>query len=376
MELGQPLNFKFTRLHLIGTILTVLGIVLFIYFVSQAGVEEIWSGISKLGFGFLVILGIHGLKLSSRALAWTLCVEKPYHLSFLHALRAVIIAEALNTMIPLGILISGTSKAVVVRKQMPFVIGLSSVAVENLFYSLATALLILGGSAAFLIVLQPEGNVTITVYALIAITTALIITGFLMVLQQWRLVSVFTIWLLGVRSPEVGAPSRFKVFRRKFFSSLIVNPSSLIDNVLRFENLIYGFYRNHPQRFLPVLLLNVAFHACGIFEVWFILQAISDTIINFQTAFLIESVNRITLIVFKMIPFLLGIDEAGASFVTDSLGIGEGLGVTLAIIRKGRVLFWAAVGVSLMARSGLSWRDLSSGSSKTKSSEENIGVSV
>lgn len=372
MQPRESSSFKFNRLHLIGLILTALGIALFVYFVSQAGVEEIWSGITKLGLGFLIVLAIHGLKLISRALAWKLCVEKPYHLKLLHAFKAVVIAEALNTMIPLGILISGTSKAVVVRRRIPFVVGLSSVAVENLFYSLATALLIIGGSIAFLLTFEPTGNFAIAIYVLIGISVAVIVTGFVMVLQQWPLASDFTIWLLGIDPAKLTNKNRFRIFRRKTFSSLIPDPSPLINNILRFENLIYGFYRNHPRKFLPVLLFNLAFHACGIFEVWFILQAISDVPINFLTAFLLESVNRITLIVFKMVPFLLGIDEAGASFVTDSLGIGENLGVTLAIVRKGRVLFWATVGVILMARSGLSFSDLSR---SAQNPEKNVGIS-
>jgi hypothetical protein len=43
------------------------------------------------------------------------------------------IGEALSAMIPLGILMSGTAKAVAVRKRVPFVAALSSVAVEICF---------------------------------------------------------------------------------------------------------------------------------------------------------------------------------------------------------------------------------------------------
>lgn len=356
MAFQQSSSFKFTRLHFIGVILTVFGISLFAYFVSQAGLEEIWNGIKRLGYGFFIILGLHTLKLSSRALAWTLCVEKPYQLRFFSALKAVIIAEALNTMIPLGILISGTSKALAVRKQLPLVVSLSSVAVENLFYSFATSLLIISGSIAFLFTFHPGGNVATAGYVLIGASISVIVLCFLMVIQEWRLASALSEWLYGR-----GLAKRVLHHGRA--------------EILRFENLIYRFYRHQPRKFLPVTLLNIAFHAFGVCEVWFILQAISDAPISFLTAFLLETLNRVILIVFKLIPFVLGIDEAGASFITENLGIGNGIGVAMTIIRKGRALFWATVGSILIARSGLSLKNLFE-ESQSKNTEENLSVSA
>ena len=64
------------------------------------------------------------------------------------------------------------------------------------------------------------------------------------------------------------------------------------------------------------------------------------------------------LTLFKLIPFLVGVDEAGAQFVTETLALGAGVGVTLAIIRKGRVLFWAMVGLTLIIKRGLSLKEI------------------
>jgi hypothetical protein len=79
---------------------------------------------------------------------------------------------------------------------------------------------------------------------------------------------------------------------------------------------------------------------------------------DLQTSFLLESVSRIITIVFKLIPFVIGVDEAGAQFVTETLAIGASIGVTLAVIRKGRILFWTAVGIVLIVKRGLSFRDI------------------
>ena len=87
------------------------------YFVYTVGVNEILRGVSKIGVGgFIIILLIYFARIAVRAVAWTLSVYEPYNLRFKDTLPAVIIGEALSSMIPLGILVSGTAKALAVRK--------------------------------------------------------------------------------------------------------------------------------------------------------------------------------------------------------------------------------------------------------------------
>jgi len=268
-------------------------------------------------------------------LAWKLSVYEPYRLSFPDTFQAVIIGEALSAMIPLGILISGTSKALAVRKKIPLVAGLSSLATENLFYSLGTGLFIsLGAIAALRSFTLPDGWVW-TIDALVGIIFLLIVAGFLMVIRQWHWASATCEWLY-----EKGILRRFLENGRL--------------HVRLFENLIYGFYRKYPQRFVPIFLLQIAFHLLGVVEVWFILSRISDASLSFYTAFLFESINRVIIVVFKFIPFGMGVNEAGAQFVSDTLALSSGLGVTLAIIQKGRILFWTAIGIILILKQGLS----------------------
>lgn len=347
MNFNQPERVKSSRLKILGAVLTVFGLGLFAYFVYEAGFDEIWGGIGRLGWGFFVILGLYGVKLATRVAAWTMCVEPPHKLTFVEGFKAVVIGEALTVIIPLGILVSGTAKAISVRRQMPLVVGLSSIAIENLFYSLATAILVLGGSISFLLLFNLSENVATINYALIALVTLLIVGGILMIVYQWRFASALAEWLYG-----------------RGLATKILDAGRA--EVRRFEDLIYGFYRRNSRKFLPVMLLETTFHACGILEVWFILQAISDVAPTFLTAFLLETINRVILVVFKLVPFLLGVDEAGASFITESLAIGASVGVTLAIIRKGRVLVWTALGMLLVARSGLSWKEITTAVAETQ----------
>ena len=338
---SQISNQKYIqRLKTLGVVFTIFGIALFVYFIYSVGFTTILDGVAKIGFGgFAIILLLYFVKLAVRAIAWRLTVHEPYKLSLKDTMPAVIIGEALSSVIPLGILISGTAKAIAVRRKVPIVVGLSSVATENLFYSLVTGIFICIGAVTF--VHQSEIDPTLVVLmdlfvGLIIIATIVVA---MMVLRQWHWVSLFFSWMY-----DLG-----------FFRNILKNGRG---QIRLFEDLIYGFYRKYPKRFIPLCFLQVVFHSLGILEVWFIISRLSEVIPTFSTAFYLESMNRLITVVFKLVPFLVGVDEAGAELIFETLVSVVGIGVTLAIIRKGRTIFWAGIGLVLIIKRGLSFKEI------------------
>lgn len=244
-------------------------------------------------------------------------------------------------MIPLGILISGTSKAIAVRRRVPLVVGLSSVATENLFYSLVTGFFLITGAILLLATTALDAGLSFMLNAMIGTVVVLLTLGFLMVVRQWHFASWICNWIYSIG-----------------FLRGVLNSGRR--DVRRFEDLIYGFYRRYPERFIPICLLEASFHLLGVTEAWFILSRIDNNHPGLTTAFLLESVSRLLTILFKVIPFNIGIDEAGAQFVGQTIALAAGVGVTLAIIRKGRILFWTLAGLVLILVRGLSIRELAS----------------
>ena len=128
-ELQHNPSNKINRLKVLGILLTASGLIVFAYFVYAVGFDEIYEGVVRFGIaGFAVILILHLLRIYVRAFAWKLSVHDPYSLDIKDTMPAVVIGEAMSSTIPLGILISGTSKAIAVRNRIPLVAGLSSVA--------------------------------------------------------------------------------------------------------------------------------------------------------------------------------------------------------------------------------------------------------
>ena len=231
------------RLKIFAVFLTVGGVALFAYFIYSVGFGNILAGIGRLGFdGFALIIFLYFLRMLTRAAAWKLSVGKPYNLGLRDAVSAVIIGEALSSLIPLGILISGTSKAVAVRSRVPLVVGLSSVATENLFYSLMTGIFIVVGGIAFLQQFELEQGWMLAIDVLLGLTTALIVLGILAIVRQWRFASAIC----------------EKLYRKGIAVNLLENGRA---EVRRFENFIYGFYREYPNRFAPILFFQFVFHS-------------------------------------------------------------------------------------------------------------------
>ena len=55
---------------------------------------------------------------------------------------------------------------------------------------------------------------------------------------------------------------------------------------------------------------------------------------------------------------MIGVDEAGAQFIGETVALAAGVAVTVTVIRKGRTLFWTVIGLILTLKRGFSFRDL------------------
>lgn len=318
-----------------GILFAVLGLALFVYFVRRAGVAEIWDDIRALGAAFLIIIALSGLRFVVRAQAWRMCFEAPHRLRFRDALRAYLTGDALGNILPLGIVVSEPAKAALVRDRVPLVAGLSAIAVENIFYSLSVALFVFGGAAALLASFPLSGTLRgISIGILLGVFGGITAT-YVVMSRRWKLLS-------GIleRLYARGIGRRWLETRRAGARAL--------------ESRIYGFYERNRTRFLPILLLEASFHLSGVAEVYVTLMFISDAPPALLTAFVLESVNRIINVVFKFVPMRVGVDEAGTGLMTGVLRLGTATGVTLAIIRKARMLCWTAIGVALLVGRGLS----------------------
>src|SRR5262245_40191873 len=174
----------------LGILFGIVGLALFGYFVRKAGPAEIISGIRRLGIASLLILGVSSVRYIVRSIAWTKCFESPGQLRFRDALAARLMGDALGNIIPLAsVAVSEPSKAVFVKDRLPLVVGLSGLAVENIFYSLSVCLFIFAGTATLLLSFPlPKPLRYASIGALVTIVV-IVPLGYLVLRRQARFVS-------------------------------------------------------------------------------------------------------------------------------------------------------------------------------------------
>jgi len=325
------------RLAPAGLLFALAGLLLFAYFVWRAGPWEIWANISKMGAGFLLILLISGFRFVVRARAWTLCFEAPHRVRFVEAFKAYLIGDTVGNIVPLGVVVSEPTKAALVRDRVPLVAALSAIAVENLFYMLSVALFIFCGAGVLLLSFPLPRALRWSSEGVLAGVFIFLSVAFVAARRQWRFLSG-TLEALAAR----GVGRRLLASKR--------------DKLVALEERIYGFYARNRSRFIPILLLEASFHLLGVFEAYLTIYLISDAPPTLLAAFLFESVNRVITMVFKFVPLRAGVDELGTGQLARVLAFGFTAGVTLAVVRKARMLFWMALGVALLVGRGLSLR--------------------
>src|SRR5678815_3643757 len=174
----------------LGIIFGLLGLLLFAYFVSRAGVGEILSNIQRLGAGFVLILAVSSTRYVVRALAWMRCIEPPHRLPFRDAFAARLMGDALGNIIPfISVAVSEPSKVVFVKDRVPLLVGLSGLAIENIFYALSVALFIFSGTATLLLTFSLPKGLRYASIAALLVTMLIILLVYLMIRSQARFIS-------------------------------------------------------------------------------------------------------------------------------------------------------------------------------------------
>jgi glycosyltransferase 2 family protein len=305
-----------------------------IYLVTRAGVSSIFEKFQLLGWGFAALILLAGVRQGIRSIAWQVCLNKEdCRTSLLRLFGLRLIGNAISDVTPTGFLLGESVKVWACSEHMHRKASAASVAVEDLIYGLASTLFISGGTALLLLdVVVPEhfqllaGGVT----AFILLSVAGL--GFIIVKQKPWLTAVFD--RLTNRCP------------RWDFAAILGG------KIRDFEANIHQFFRTRRKAFLSVLVLEGLVHMIGTGEVFLILMATAGHA-SILTAYVVEAANRLVQLAF-FLPLGLGAEEGAAGATLGALGYGLTEGVSLAVIRKGRTIFWDAIGLLLAARWSIS----------------------
>lgn len=315
-----------------GTLAALLGIGLFAWYVRHAGAAEIWAMVAQVGWGLVLIVVLGGLRFAARAAAWSASIEPPDQLPFPRAFAAVVSGDAFGNLTPLGPIVGEPAKAAYVRDTVAIGPALTALAIENLIYTASVAAMIAASTAALVLRFNlPDSILHAGELVTLVVVVALGIAG----LMLWRRPAIVSASLARLVPPGGALGAR-------------------VDRVRALEQQIYTFAARRRAAALTVIAAEVSFHALGIAEIYLTWWMMTGEPPSLLLAFVLEGANRLVVVLFKIVPLRLGVDETSTGAFTQLLGYGPAPGVTLAIIRRARVLVWIVAGTVLFVRKGLS----------------------
>ena len=319
------------NLRYLRPLASIASFALFVYVLERSGPAAVLDKIRLLGWGFALLILLSGVRHILRSVAWSYCVQtggrRPAPLELL---GPRLMGEALNDLTPAGPLLGEPAKIAVVSRLLPAQASASSLVIENLVYILAAVLFMLSGlGLALLKLATPHGLRWIGGELVICLLAPIAVAG----------------WMVSRRILLLGRTLDY--LERVGLGWTFLEPHQ---HYLRaVERAIYDFFLTRRGIFLAVLGIEIATNFTGIGEAYLILKVTAGHS-SLLAAYLAESANRAVQLAFSFVPFGLGIQEGAAAATLQALGYAASEGVSLAILRKIRTVFWAALGLLLAAR--------------------------
>ena len=316
----------------INIAIAIVGAALLIVTVQRVGGwRAVVDGITSIGWWFAAVLLLGVARMCARARAWQLTVRATGSapLTFRHAFSAFLAGDAAGNLTPLGVLASEPTKILMTRLHLSTVTSIASVAIENAFYMASVGIVLLAGTWLFLQRADVPTGLEQISEAIVAIVA---------------IVFLAALWAARARPAVLSrlAP---------YITRLAGRSDAPAEALREVESKIYGALKWPALQTAHVVLWEAIFHIGAVAEVWMVLRLLpGGDRITLVDAFLLESAGRFVTIAFKFVPYRLGIDEVGSGAVAGALGLAPAVGVTLALVRRLRILVLNAIGVAILAR--------------------------
>jgi len=303
----------------------ILGILLFVHLIQRAGPAKLLASMVALGWGLVLVIAWGGVAHILKTWAWRLTLlDGKYQVSFARMLGLRLSSEAVGQFGGLAQLFAEGLRVSLLGPAIPLSNGIASVTIDRAFFVVSAAVVSFLGLSAVLMVLPLPHKLI-----LYAIVFACILLGFVLL----SAIAIRNRWPLFSRTGDV-------LGRIRYLRPLIDRKRALIHSV---EESLLDFYHSTPKVFWASLLLNLACHAAAIVEVYLIVWLMGTKLTLFG-ALAIEALTKLVNIAGTFNPGNIGTYEGGNMLITKMFGLTAAAGLTLALARRLRALFWTGVG--------------------------------
>ncbi|HVS80249.1 MAG TPA: ABC transporter permease [Pyrinomonadaceae bacterium] len=318
----------------VQTLAFLLGALLLFYVIRAVGVQPIFAALSRVGFGFFLVVAMNGLRHVLRTIAMSTSVPPEHRrFTFVQAFAARLGGESMSFLTFAGPLLGEATKVALLRKRVPLVHGVPALVVDNLLYNLSVVLVVFVGACLMLFaypvpIVAREVLIVIAGVAFLGLVAAALATR--------RRVTLLTNII--DRLARRGFRPNFLRARRH--------------HIYRVELTVYGFYKRRPAAFFSMIGFDLASHVTSVMEVYLTLRLLGF-VPHFGPAYIIESLTKVINFAFAFVPGTIGVYETGNGIILRTLGYAAATGVALAIVRKAAIVFWTVIGLFI-----ITWRAL------------------
>jgi hypothetical protein len=307
----------------------LLGLGLLGYLVFRTGSGVVWKQLQAVGWGLALIIILGGFSQFIKTCAWRQAFTCDIGgLSWSRSFVAQLISDAIGQLGVAGKVVGEGMRLSLLGSTVPVSSALSAGAIDGGLHGFsAVVVTVLGISATLML-----GPVSVRwrVYAilLIAVLASVVILAGVAIAHRWP--------LLGNAIRAIGRLPRLH--------NWVSGKQSIVDSAE--HNLLY-FHREAPAAFWATLILNGIWHMMAALEVYIILRFMGAGF-TIGGAFIVEGLTKVINLVGALNPGNFGTYEAGNMLIAKMFGVTSTAGLTLALCRRARTVFWAGVGALCM----------------------------
>jgi Lysylphosphatidylglycerol synthase TM region len=330
----------FLALHVVAFVAGLSVVAWFIYYKW----DTIGPALARVGWGFLLLIAFNIIRHFLRAASmYRAIAPEKRTFKYRRAVAARFGGEAVTLFSAFtGPYLGDATKVMLMKKDLPITDGASAVITDNILYYTSVIFIVLAGVVTLLVRYGSSGSTMSKV--LLAIVIAMIVAF-----------SVFAAAILFQVTPF----THFIDFlaKRNIAPKFLLNKR---ESILKVENNVFQFYHTRPADFFIVFSISLCVHFMSILEVF-----CAMTFLGYEPtiakAVIIEGLTKVVNLTYGFIPANMGVYEGGNELILKTIGYGSvpGVGVALALVRRGASLCGNLVGIVV-----LFWRGASGGAQR------------
>ena len=323
-------KFRYLLRIVFRSFVPLLGVSLLGYMVFRTGPGAVWKQVQAVGWGLALIIILGGFSQVIKTWAWRQTFACDISaLSWSRSFVAQLVSDAVGQLGFAGKLLGEGLRVSMLGSTVPLANGISSSAIDGGLHSFTAVVVTVLGITATLLLASLDGQWRVYASLLAAVLIAVVVISAVAVASRWR--------LMGNAARAIGRLPRLH--------KLVSSKLSVIDSA---EHNLLTFYREEPAAFWASLTINLLWHAMAVLEVYLILRFMGADV-GVVSAFALEGLTKVINLVGVLSPGNLGTYEGGNMLIANMFGVTGTAGLTLALCRRARAIFWAGVGATCMS---------------------------